>query len=59
MLLYRDTQNFSDTLWSMGGFLKRILTYLYCTQYKETNMRHLDKEKFVSYKNDINSIIVS
>ena len=32
-----------------GGFLKRILTYLYCTIYNEISICHSDVQKHVSY----------
>ena len=35
-------------LW--GKFLKRMLTYLYCTKCNEIDMCHLDVKKPVSYK---------
>ena len=48
--VYRLRQRFSDTLQPMGGFLKRILTHLYCTKYDEIDICHSDVQKYISYK---------
>ena len=32
-----------------GGFLKRILMYLYYAKYNETTVGHSDAQKYVSY----------
>ena len=43
--VYRDTQKFSDTFRPMGvGYLKRILTGLYCNKCNEINMWHSDSQ---------------
>ena len=34
----------------VGGFLKRILTYLCCIKYNEINVCHSDKYKHASHK---------
>ena len=35
--VYRLTQKCPHTLWPIGGFLKRNLAYIYCTNYNEIN----------------------
>ena len=52
----RNTQNFFDTLWTKGEFLKHILRYLYWNKYNQINTCHLDVQKHVSYKTGISSM---
>ena len=40
-------------LWG-GRILKRFLTYLYCSKYNKSNMRHLAIQKHVSYEKFLN-----
>ena len=43
-------KSFPDTLWPVEGFLKHILTHLYCTKCNEIKMYHSNFHKHVSYK---------
>ena len=42
-----------DTLQPIGGFLKLILTYSYCTKHNEINICHSDIQNHVSYKKNV------
>ena len=45
-----EIHKFSDTLRCMRGKCsKRILTYLYCIKYNETNMRQSNVQKHAPY----------
>ena len=47
--IYRDIQNFSETLRPMGRkFFTRFLADIYCSKYNEINIRHSDMQKHVS-----------
>ena len=41
------TNGYSSETHKLFGFLKRILTYLYCTKYDENNIGHSDTQKHV------------
>ena len=59
-ILYTDLhKSFPIYYCLLGGFFKRILTYLYCTKCNEINVCHPYVQKYVSYeKTDKNSIYI-